>query len=237
MINNNKIKKINFVTLTAMFCAIAYVVMFVLKISGIGCFLTFDIKDAIIATGSMVLGPLTGIIIAFLVALLEMITVSSTGPWGALMNFVSSAVFAGCASAVYNYMPGIKKKISGAWGGLGVAIIATTVTMMGMNLLITPIYTKMPVSGVAEMIIPLLLPFNLIKTVLNASIVMVIYKPISIILRRSGFVSTATHAEKENQVYFSKLSLFVFLCSAIIGVVCVVLLIEVFGGDFNLFKK
>lgn len=221
-------------TLTAMFCAIAYVVMFVLKISGIGGFLTFDVKDAIIATAAMLLGPAAGAVISFVVALLEMVTVSGTGIWGAIMNFVSSAAFAVTASAVYNYAPKIKKTVSGAWCGLGVSIIGTTVVMLGMNLVITPIYTHMPTSTVAGMIAPLLLPFNLIKCVLNAALVMIIYKPTSLTLRRSGFFGASGGTEK-TEPYFSKLTLVIFLVSALIAAVCVLLLIRVFGGQFNLF--
>ncbi len=236
MTNKKYIDKIRYLTLTAMFCAIAYVVMFVLRISGIGGFLTFDIKDAIITVGAMLLGPFTGIIISFLVALLEMITVSGTGHWGALMNFVSSAVFAACASATYNYMPGIRKKMTGAWSGLGISIIAMTISMLGMNLLITPIYTGLSVQEVANMIVPLLLPFNLIKAVLNAALVMIIYKPVSITLRKSGFHDSIGGEKNREEPYFSKHSLIIFLISAVVAAICVFLLIKVFGGSFKIIK-
>lgn len=234
MTNRKYNERMRLLTLTAMFCAIAYVVMFVLKISGIGGFLTFDVKDAIIAAAAMLLGPAAGAVISFIVALLEMVTVSTTGIWGAIMNFVSSAAFTVTASAVYNYAPKIKKTVTGAWCGLGVSIIGTTVVMLGMNLIITPIYTHMPTGAVAGMIAPLLLPFNLIKCVLNAALVMIIYKPISLTLRKSGFFAASGGAEKK-ETYFSKLTLLVFLISAAVAAVCVVLLIRVFGGHFNVF--
>lgn len=215
-----------------MFCALAYVVMFVLKISGIGGFLTFDVKDAIIATASMLLGPAAGMIISFVVALLEMVTVSETGPWGAIMNFISSAIFAATASAIYNYAPKLKKTVVGAWLGLGTSVIGTVLVMVAMNLLITPIYTNMQTSTVAEMILPLLMPFNLIKCVLNSALVMIIYKPVSMILKRSGFLSSGTGGK--NEPYFSRLSLIIFIVSAVIAAICIILLIKVFGGQINI---
>lgn len=230
--NNEKMRRL---TLTAMFCAIAYVVMFVLKISGIGGFLTFDVKDAMIATAAMLLGPASGAVISFVVALLEMVTVSGTGIWGAIMNFISSAVFAATASTVYNYAPRLKKTVAGAWCGLGASVIGTVLVMVAMNLLITPIYTNMPTSTVAGMILPLLMPFNLIKCVLNSALVMIIYKPVSMTLMRSGFLK-ASGSEGKNEPYFSRLSLIVFIVSAVIAAVCIILLIKVFGGQINLLK-
>ena len=234
MTNRKYNEKMRRLTLTAMFCAIAYVVMFVLKISGIGGFLTFDVKDAIITTAAMLLGPITGVIISFIVALLEMVTVSGTGVWGAIMNFVSSAVFAVSASAVYNCVPKLKKTVAGAWCGLGASIIGTTLVMLGMNLVITPIYTHMPTATVAGMILPLLLPFNLIKCVLNSALVMIIYKPVSVTLKRSGFIAGG-RAEGNGEPYFNRLTLVIFLVSAAVAAACVVLLIRVFGGQINLF--
>ena len=44
----------------------------------------------------------------------------------------------------------------------------------------------MPRETVASLLIPAILPFNIIKCVLNSALVMLIYKPVVKILRRSG---------------------------------------------------
>lgn len=225
-------QKVSRMVVIAMFCAIAYLVMFVLRISGIGGFLTFDMKDAIITVAAMLFGPLVGVGISFAVALLEMVTVSGTGHWGALMNFLSSAAFSATAATVYNHFPRVKKKLSGACLGLGGSIVITVLMMLGMNLIITPIYTHMPVSAIASMILPILLPFNLIKTVLNASLVMLLYKPISTTLRRSGLVGKK---EEGASLRFTRRTLLIFLVSAAIAAVCISLLILELGGQFSVF--
>lgn len=226
-------KRTRLVVVHALFCAVAYLLMFVLRISGIGGFLTFDAKDAVIIIASMIFGPISGIIIAFTVAFLEMITVSGTGVWGALMNFISSATFAAVSSVVYNYFPKIKKRLSGAIIGLSIGSAVTVIVMILMNLIITPIYTKMPVSVIASMILPLLLPFNLIKTILNASIVMLLYKSVSNILKRSGLV---TKTDSSANIRFSKYTVLVFAISAAIASICAMLLIFTLNGQFTLFK-
>ncbi len=231
---NQSMNRLNRLTLAAMFTAFAYIVMFVLRIPGIGGFLTFDLKDAVITVAALLLGPISGVVISLLVALLEMITVSGTGHWGALMNFASSAVFAACASAVYLHAPRLKKKVSGAWCGLGLSILAMTVTMLGMNLLITPIYSGLSVEAVADMLVPLLLPFNLIKALLNASMVMLLYKPVTVALRRSRLIARSD--ESTDSLRLSRLSIVVFCVSVVLAAVCVFLLIRVFGGHVEFFS-
>lgn len=231
--NSKTSNRTRLVVVHALFCAVAYLLMFVLRISGIGGFLTFDAKDAVIIIASMIFGPLSGIIIAFTVAFIEMVTVSGTGIWGAIMNFCSSATFAAVSSVIYNYCPKIKKKLSGAIIGLSVGCATTVIVMLIMNLIITPIYTKMPVSVIASMIVPLLLPFNLIKTILNASIVMLLYKSVSNILKRSGFI---TKSDSSANIRFSKYTVAVFAVSAAIAAICAMLLIFTLDGQFTLFK-
>ena len=75
----------------ALLCALAYICEFVFRIKV--SFLTFDAKDAIIAIGALAFGPVSGVAMSLVVALLELVTVSETGFYGFLMNFLSSAVF------------------------------------------------------------------------------------------------------------------------------------------------
>lgn len=220
----------------ALFCAIAYLAVFVFRISGIGGFLTFDVKDAVITLGAMVFGPIVGIVISFVVALFEMVSFSGTGPWGALMNFVSSAVFAGCASAIYRYFPVIKRRVSGALIGLGSGVVIMTAVMMLLNLLITPIYLNVSVEMVKSLMFPLLLPFNAIKSILNASLVMMLYKTVSSSLKRMGIVESASVSSNGGERVRSR-SVVILIAAALIAVACIVVLLVVFDGDFSLFRK
>ena len=223
------------IVVLALFCAIAYVTCFILRISGIGGFLSFEVKDTIITIAAMLFGPLAGVAISFVVALLEMLSFSGTGHWGAIMNFASSAVFAVCASTVYIYFPGIKKKISGAIVGLATAIVAMTAVMMGLNLIITPIYQNVSVEVVKSMLLPLLLPFNAIKATLNAALIMMLYKPVSQAIKRSKVVNTDAGDELAtvNVYHMGKKSILVLIVAAVVAVGCLVLLIAVLGGEIS----
>lgn len=235
MKQNNRLFNTRRLVVLSLFCAIAYVSVFMLRISGIGGFLTFDIKDMIMTIAAMHFGPLAGALIALTVSLLEMVTVSGTGPWGFLMNFVSSTVFVCCASTVYRYFPVIKKRIIGAVTGLGIATVLMTAVMLVMNLVVTPIYMKISVDVVKGMLLPVLLPFNLIKATLNSSLVMMLYKPVTTALKKARLIDV-----KEGETASYRLrgkSLIVFIVGAVVAAACVALLIAVFGGEIDLIRQ
>ena len=215
----------------ALFCALAYVSVFSFRISGIGGFLTFDVKDTVITIAAMMFGPIAGVFVALVVSFLEMITISGTGPWGFLMNFVSSAVFAGCASAVYTYVPRLRRRMSGALVGLSGSVVLMTAVMLVMNLLVTPVYYHVPLESVKQMLLPLLLPFNLIKAALNSALVMVLYKPVSAALHRTHLV--AAEDGRDSSYHFGVRSLAVIIGGLAVAAGCVVLLIVVLGGQIS----
>ena len=80
----------------AVLCALAYVVMLVIKIPMVE-FLSYEPKDIVITIGGFMFGPLSAVIISVIVAFVEMLTASTTGWWGMLMNIISSCAFAGTA--------------------------------------------------------------------------------------------------------------------------------------------
>ena len=165
----------------AMISAFAFLARLIFKIPV--SFLTFDIKDTVIALGGLVFGPVSGIVIALLVSLIEMI-ISETGPIGFVMNFISSAFFAGTAAIIYKY----KRTFNGAIIGLFSSVGVTTAIMLAMNVFLTPIYQGVPRSVVVSMLPTLFLPFNFAKTLLNAAIVLLIYKPVVNALRKAKII-------------------------------------------------
>ena len=200
----------------AMFSALAFIARLVFKIPVAG-FLTFDIKDSVIALGGLVFGPVSGVVIALLVSLIEMI-ISETGPIGFVMNFVSSAVFAGVASAIYK----MERSFNGAIIGLFSSVASTTVVMLMMNLLLTPIYQGVPRSVVISML-PMLLLFNFAKTLLNAAIIMLIYKPVVVALRKAKIVEG-----KRMDIKFDKQSVVTIVIAALslIGAVMALIIVD-----------
>lgn len=167
----------------AMFAALAYAVTFVFRIPV--QFLTFDAKDAVLTIAAFIYGPTSAIIMSVIPALIEFISISGTGFWGFLMNFASSACFSFVASLIYKH----RRSLRGAIMGLFTSVVVTTAFMMLMNILITPIYMKVPSDVVLGLLPTLLLPFNFAKALMNTAIAMLIYKPVSVAMKRVGFIS------------------------------------------------
>ena len=116
-----------------------------------------------------------------LVAFLEMVTFSNTGIIGFVMNVLSSCLFVCTASVIYHR----KKSLTRAIIGLISGALLTTAAMLLWNILITPLYMKIPREEIIKLLLPGFLPFNLIKTGINAALTMLLYKQISAVLRRA----------------------------------------------------
>ena len=193
----------------AIFSALAFVVSLVVRFPV--QFLTFDAKDAVITIAAFVYGPLSAVIISFLAALIEMVTISTTGWYGFLMNFASSAVFSLTASLIYTK----KRNLNGALISLYSAIGTTVGVMILLNIFITPLYFGMPVASpmVMEMLPTLLLPFNFSKALMNSAFVMLLYKPLVTALKRLNIVKS--QGEKAPSMTFNKTTKTILILGAL----------------------
>ena len=169
-------KKAQNVAITAMFCAIAYVVMYVSKLIPINIagFLSMDFKDIVVTICGFALGPVSAFCVSTVVSLLEMLSVSINGPVGLLMNVLSTCAFSCIASMVYI----ISKSRTRAIWGVALGTVSMTATMLLWNWFVTPAYMGVERAVVEGMLMPVFLPFNLIKGGLNALGVLVVYKPV-----------------------------------------------------------
>lgn len=174
-----KISPAGYIAGVGMFSALAMAVSFATSFIDIG-YLTFDAGDFIIVLASFIYGPAAGLIIAALNSLVSFLY-SGTGPWGLLMDFVSSGTFAFVASMIYRG----RKNFEFAIIGIYAAIISVTGIMMPMNILVTPLYTGAPRAFIIEQLPIFLLPFNFAKALFNGALVLLIYKPLVTAMRRA----------------------------------------------------
>lgn len=227
--NKNRSKHIRTIVAVGVFSALAYVccVLFHFKAS----FLTFDLKDAVMTVGAMFFGPVYGIAMSLVVATIEAVTISDTGPYGFIMNLISSSVFVGVGSLIYCKW----RTMKGAVVGMLSAAVLTVAVMMGANLLITPYYMNVSLDTVKGLIPALLLPFNATKAVFNASVVFLIYKPVAKAVRSAGFVpagndrsmvSSSAGPKKTRQIITTCISL-------AIAILAMLYFFLMLGGEFN----
>ncbi len=123
-------------------------------------FLLYSPGDLPIIVAAVVVGPLAGVAAALVNATLFVVLTGQGGPWGALMHFIASGGMA--------WVIGYLWRKSGKLHLSMVAGILTRVALMvPLNLVITPIYTGAPRAVVMGMIVPVIIPFNLIHAGLN----------------------------------------------------------------------
>ena len=187
---NYKTKKIAAV---AMLSALAYVVMLVGRISIVPglSFLKYDPKDVIVVIGGFAFGPLSAFLISAITSILE-IPVSTSGIWGCVMNILSTCAFAVTASLIYKKF----RSLAGAVAGLLCGIVAATGIMILWDYIVLPIYMAMPREAVVPYLIPSILPFNLLKTGINAALAFLLYKPFMLALRHSGLIEKHPEGKK-----------------------------------------
>lgn len=178
------------ITMIGMLSAIAFVVMVVGRIPVV-MFYKYDPKDVIIAMGGFMYGPMTAFTISAVVSLVEMFTVSDTGWIGLLMNILSTCSFVCVASLIYKK----KHTIKGAVTGLVMGTVFMVCVMLLWNYLITPIYMNYPRAAVAELLLPVILPFNLLKATINSALTILLYKPVVKALRRAGLLEESKGTE------------------------------------------
>ena len=204
-------------TLMAMLAALAYVAMLITRpLPQVAGFLSYDLKDVVVVISGFMLGTGPAMLIALAVSLIEMVTVSSTGPIGLLMNVLSTGAFVVPAAVLYRK----DRSLKSAALGLTLGVILMTAVMLAWNYIITPLYMHVPREVVAGMLLPTFLPFNLIKGGLNAGITMLLYKPLSSALRRAGMLP-----REERSAQPHRFSPAATLVSVLVIVTCVVVFI------------
>ena len=184
--NPNNLRKM---ILIALFAAIAYMIVALVRIPVV-LFLSYEPKDVIITIGGFLLGPVAAFVASLIVSLVEMVTISQTGPIGCLMNLISTCSFACTAALIYKK----KHSINGAVMGLLIGSVAMIGAMLLWNWLITPLYMGTPRSAVEAMLLPVFLPFNALKAGLNTALILGLYKPLTTALRKTRLLPAAQNS-------------------------------------------
>lgn len=230
----NSREKLKKIVATGVFAAFAYIccVLFHFRVS----FLSFELKDAVMAVGAMSLGPIAGGAMVVIVCLVELVTISSTGVYGLVMNLLSSLTYVCVGSAIYHR----HRTMRGAITGTVVASVAMVLVMIGANCVITPAYMHVETAEVIALIPTLLLPFNVTKTLFNSAVVFLLYKPVTNALVSAGFLPKrvsasveAVHTEPSADVKRRR-RILVPVLSAVIVVACLLYFFLALNGSFTL---
>lgn len=154
-------------------------------------FLLYDPGDISILIISFLYGPLPALLSAFLSAVLMALVIGDF-PYGALMHFIATGTFVGVAGFIYQY----KHNRQGALIALLAGAFSMTVIMIPANLFITPIYLGASYQQVLKLLLPGIIPFNLLKSIINSAITVIVYKRLANFLREKGLIKTSELVQK-----------------------------------------
>lgn len=164
------------ITSLAMLAAISIVLVYFIRIPMFLPFLEYDPADIPIMIATFAYGPITGLLLTVVVSVVQGLTVSiGSGPLGILMHIFATGFFVLVAGNIYRR----KKTRKSALLALGAGILVMTGAMVIWNLFITPLYMGTPMSAVAKLLVPAIIPFNLIKAGVNSGVTFLLYKSIA----------------------------------------------------------
>ena len=165
------------IAVTALFCALSFIASFIeIPIFPPAPWLKYDPSCVIGMVAGLAFGPATGTIVVVLSWALHLIF--SFDPWGVLMAIIANvALVVPCCA--------IARRIGGG-RGLGIGMAAGAVVSLACcivcNIVVTPLYTAVSTEAVIGMIVPILVPFNLLKIALNCVICALVNKPVAKVL-------------------------------------------------------
>lgn len=146
-------------------------------------FLEYDPADIPIFIVTFAYGPVAGLISTVLVSVIQGLTVSAGSGWiGIIMHIAATGTFALIAGNIYR----VKKTRKRAAIAIILGVVSQTAVMVVCNLIFTPIFMGTPIEAVVQMIIPVLLPFNLLKSGINGAITFALYKHLAKFLKRES---------------------------------------------------
>lgn len=135
-------------------------------------FLEYDLADVPIFISTFAFGPAAGFITALLACIIQGTTVSASGGIiGILMHLLATGGFTIVAGLIYKF----RKTTNGLIISCVIGDIVWIGAMIFFNIFLTPIFMGTPREAVIAMLLPIILPFNLIKAVVNTLIALLLY--------------------------------------------------------------
>lgn len=175
--NNSNVWSTRQLVTMALMCAIGTLLSFIEfpLLPGV-TWLKFDASNMPAMVAGFAYGPAGGVAVGIVTAIIHGLLMADFT--GALMNILVVTCFVLPAALIYKK----KRTYKFAIIGLVFSIIAGVIGSIIGNLLLTPSWLGVPFDAVVALIIPVLIPFNLLKGLLNSVITLIVYKSISNII-------------------------------------------------------
>ncbi len=159
--------------------------------------LKYDVSNIPVLLGSFIMGPFYGFIIIFIKSILQGIL---TSPFGAFMGFLASSMYVLPASWFYAK----NRSFYGGVKGLFFGSIIVIILMVPTNYLAILIHDRItginiiPPAQIFNYCVYIVPLFNLIKCVLDSTLILLVYKKAGHLLRKNDSIQIKIAENKES---------------------------------------
>lgn len=150
-------------------------------------FLEYDMADAPILIAAMLFGTVPSIVVLFVVSVIQAFLFGGNGWVGLLMHFVASGALVVLVGQFYHH----SNKFTHAIIGMVLGTIAMTAIMVPTNYIFTVHFFGTPKAVVDAIMLPGIIPFNLIKAGLNSIIAGIVFKALTPFINKNKNMFTA----------------------------------------------
>ncbi|HEX2986383.1 MAG TPA: ECF transporter S component [Caproiciproducens sp.] len=167
-----------------MLAAVAIVLMAFVRIPIIPAapFLEYDMADIPILIAAFLFGTGPALAILFVDSVIQAFLFGGNGWVGLIMHFVASGLLVGLVSVFYHR----RHKLSDTIIGMVLGTLAMTAAMIPMNYIFTVHFFGTPKAAVDALMLPGIIPFNLIKAGLNSIISGIVFKALTPFLSKNS---------------------------------------------------
>ncbi len=151
--------------------------LFKFPILPIAPYLEFDFADTPIIIASLLFGTLPGLAVLLVVSLIQAFLLGGNGIIGFIMHFAASGVLLVTIKLIAGKAADIDRlRIGRIITALVCGTLAMTLMMIPLNFIFTPILFSVEREFVAQMLLPAIIPFNLIKAGVNSVLSCLLYR-------------------------------------------------------------
>ena len=152
-------------------------------------FLKMDFADTPLLICSIIFGPVPALSVLFVVSVIQAFLMGGDGYWGCIMHFVAS----GAMLVVTGLLARKSKNILRIIIALALGALTMTIMMIPMNYIITPLYSlggysKEGFALISSMMLPAIIPFNIIKSSVNCLLAFVVFRLLHAFFVRLGLI-------------------------------------------------
>jgi len=152
-------------------------------------FLEYEPGDVPMLVAAFMYGPVAGLVMTIIVSTIQAFTVSAAAGWvGLVMHVIATGTLVVVSGVIYKRFHTFK----GAFAALALGSLSMVLVMIPSNLFFSVRFYGIPYDAVIAMLPTAILPFNLIKSLANSLIVILIYKPLTRFMKGESRVQKKT---------------------------------------------